>query len=165
MWGCNFAPAGWASCDGRLLPIGENTALFSLLGTFYGGDGKSSFGLPNLQASAPMFWGQAKGGSEHVIGETGGTSTVKLTSSEMTAHGHFHQASPDPGDLAAPAPDRSLARSQPFIYKTSAGDPPLQPLADDAVAPSGGDQPHNNMMPFLTVNFCIALQGVTSPRS
>jgi microcystin-dependent protein len=162
IFGFNFPPTGWAFCNGQLLPISQNTALFSLLGTFYGGDGKSTFALPNLQGSAPIHQGQGPGLSEYVIGEPGGSDTVTLTESETPVHNHNLMASSDPGDLPAPAPDRSLARSQPFIYKQ----PPAltEGLAPQAVGVSGGSQPHNNMMPFLTLNFCIALQGVFPPR-
>src|SRR5687767_4486752 len=162
--GFNFAPAGWATCDGQLLPISQNTALFSLLGTMYGGDGKSTFALPNLQGNAPMFWGQGPGLSYRVEGEMSGTPYVTLLQSETPAHTHNLMASSDPADLGAPAPDRSLARSQPDIYKQPAGASPIQPLAPQAVNVAGGSQPHNNMMPYLTLNFCIALQGVFPPR-
>jgi microcystin-dependent protein len=164
MFACNFAPTGWAFCNGQLLPISQNTALFSLLGTIYGGDGKSTFALPNLRGSAPMFWDQGPGLSDHFIGEASGVDAVTLIRPEMPAHNHVLQASPDPGDLAAPDPTRSLARSQPFVYKQPAGAAPPQPLAPAAVHVSGGSQPHNNMQPYLTVNFCIALQGIFPPR-
>jgi microcystin-dependent protein len=165
IFGFNFPPKGWATCDGQLMPISQNTALFSLLGTVYGGDGKSNFGLPNLQGSAPMFWGQAPGLSNHDLGEAAGEPFVTLLDSEMPVHQHSLMASSDPGDLSAPDPSRSLARSQPFIYKQPGGAASPQPLALQAVGISGGSQPHNNMMPFLTLNFCIALQGIFPPRS
>jgi microcystin-dependent protein len=164
IWACNFPPSGWAFCNGQLMPISQNTALFSLIGTFYGGDGKSNFALPNLQASAPMFWGQGPGLSERFLGETAGAPYVTLLDTEMPVHAHSLMASPDPGDLPAPAPDRSLARSQPYLYKQPAGAAPAQPLSLNAVAPSGGSQPHNNLMPYLTLNVCIALQGIFPSR-
>src|SRR5881296_1936822 len=105
----NFAPKGWAFCNGQLMPISQNTALFSLLGTYYGGDGKSTFALPNLQGSAPMFWGQGPGLSDHVLGETSGVPYVSLLESEMPVHAHTLMAAPDPGDLPAPDPGNSLA--------------------------------------------------------
>ena len=163
IFGFNFPPTGWAFCNGQLLPISQNTALFSLLGTFYGGDGKSTFALPDLQGSAPIHQGQGQGLSEYFIGEVGGSQSVTLLDSEMPFHTHALMASPDPADLGAPAPDRSLARSQPNIYKQPANANP-QPLAPQAVGVTGGSLPHNNMMPFLTLNFCIALQGVFPPR-
>ena len=164
IFGFNFPPTGWAFCNGQLLPISQNTALFSLLGTFYGGDGKSTFGLPNLQGSAPIHQGQGQGLSERFLGEPGGSQFVTLIDSEMPFHTHAMMASPDPADLGAPAPNRSLARSQPNIYKQPANPNP-QPLAPQAVGVTGGSLPHNNMMPFLTLNFCIALQGIYPPRA
>jgi microcystin-dependent protein len=160
----NFAPKGWALCDGQILPISQNTALFSLLGTTYGGDGKSNFALPNLQGNAPMHPGQGPGLSLHDLGETGGSDTVTLLTSEMPSHTHSLRAATDPGDLNAPAPARSLARSDGgFAYQsTTTG---LVPLAASAITPAGGDQPHNNLMPYLTLTFCIALQGVYPPRT
>jgi microcystin-dependent protein len=163
IFGFNFPPTGWAFCNGQLLPISQNTALFSLLGTFYGGDGKSTFALPNLQGSAPIHQGQGQGLSERFLGEPGGSQSVTLLDSEMPFHTHALMASPDPADLGAPAPNRSLARSQPNIYKQPANANP-QPLAPQAVGVTGGSLPHNNMMPFLTLNFCIALQGIFPPR-
>jgi microcystin-dependent protein len=165
IWACNFPPRGWSLCDGQLLPISQNTALFSLLGTTYGGDGRSTFALPNLQGSAPMFWGQGPGLSQHDLGEASGEETVSLIEAEMPSHQHALMASSDPGDLPAPSPARSLARSQPFIYKQPAGAAAPQAMAPEAVGMTGGSQPHNNLMPYLTLNFCIALQGIFPPRS
>jgi microcystin-dependent protein len=164
-FGFAFAPKGWAFCNGQLLPISQNTALFSLLGTMYGGDGKSTFALPNLQGSGPMFWGQGPGLSLHDEGEAAGSSTVTLLDSELPSHQHALRANSAQGDLPTPGQTRSLARSSPFIYKTPAGAASPQPLSPTAVGIAGGGQPHNNMMPFLTLNFCIALQGIFPPRS
>ena len=162
----NFAPTGWAFCDGQILPISQNTALFSLLGTTYGGDGKSNFALPNFQGSSPMFYGQGPGLSLHDIGETGGSTTVTLLESEIPSHSHALQANPANADVNTPAPNVSLARSVPAtIYTLPTSNPSLVMLSNNAVAPAGGDQPHNNLMPFLTLNFCIALQGVYPPRT
>ena len=163
IFGFNFPPTGWAFCNGQVLPIRQNTALFSLLGTYYGGDRKSTFALPNLQGSAPIHQGQGPGLSEYFLGQLGGSQSVTLVDSEMTFHTHGLMASPDPADLGAPTPQRSLARSQPNIYKTPENATP-QPLAPQAVGVSGGSLPHNNMMPYLTLNFCIAMQGVFPPR-
>ena len=158
----NFAPRGWARCDGQLLPLSQNTALFSLLGTTYGGDGKSNFALPDLQGRSPMHHGQGPGLSLHDLGETGGSETVSLLESEIPVHAHALRASVDPADLQAPAPNRSLARSTSgFAYSTTI---PNVAMAPEALAPAGGDQPHNNMQPYLTFHFCIALQGVFPPR-
>lgn len=160
----NFPPTGWAFCNGQLMPISQNTALFSLLGTFYGGDGKSTFALPNLQGMAPVMWGQGAGLSEYFLGQSSGTESVTLLDSEMPAHNHFMQASSDQSDVQQPSPVRSLARSQPgFAYIS--GVAPNATLAFEALTPAGGSLPHNNMMPYLTLNFCIALQGVFPPRS
>jgi len=160
----NFAPKGWAWCDGQLLPLSQNTALFSLLGTTYGGNGKSNFALPNLQASAPMHPGQGPGLSLHDLGETGGSETVSLLESEIPQHPHTVQAvGGDPGDLQAPTPARAIARSaKGFAYAPGPADAPMAP---EVLAPAGGDQPHNNMQPYLTFYFNIALQGVFPPRS
>jgi microcystin-dependent protein len=159
----NFAPKGWAWCDGQLLPLSQNTALFSLLGTTYGGNGKSNFALPDLQGRAPMHPGQGPGLSLHDLGETGGSETVTLLESEIPAHSHAKRASSDDGDLKAPTAARSLARSiGGFAYQTSTAT--LASMAPEALAPAGGDQPHNNMQPYLTFYFCIALQGVFPPR-
>ena len=159
----SFAPKGWAFCDGQILPLSQNTALFSLLGTTYGGDGKSNFALPNLDGCAPMFYGQGPGLSLHDIGETGGEDTVTLLESEIPSHPHSLMASAHAANLDAPSPANALARSAPqLIYTTP---PTSTALADQTIAPAGGDQPHNNLMPYLTLNFCIALQGVYPPRS
>lgn len=159
----NFAPSGWAWCDGQLLPLSQNTALFSLLGTTYGGNGKSNFALPDLQGRAPMQPDQGPGLSLHDLGETGGSETVTLLESEIPAHAHVVRASSDDGDLKAPSPSRGLARSiGGFAYQTDASG--LQPMSDSILTPAGGDAPHNNMMPYLTFYFCIALQGVFPPR-
>ncbi|MGH8570257.1 MAG: phage tail protein [Gammaproteobacteria bacterium] len=160
----NFAPRGWAWCDGQLLPLSQNTALFSLLGTTYGGNGKSNFALPDLQGRAPMHPGQGPGLSLHDLGETRGSDTVTLLGSEIPAHTHAMRASSDDGDLKNPLPSRSLARSVGgFAYQsTTTG---LQAMAPEALPPAGGDQPHNNLQPYLTFYFCIALQGVFPPRT
>jgi len=159
----NFAPKGWAWCDGQLLPISQNTALFSLLGTTYGGDGKSTFALPNMQGNAPIHAGQGPGLSLYDLGQQGGSQTVTLLASEIPAHTHVLRASSDPADVQQPSPARSLARSAPgFAYFAGT---PNATLAPDALAPAGGDQPHNNMMPYLTYFFNIALQGVFPPRT
>lgn len=159
----NFAPKGWAWCDGQLLPLSQNTALFSLLGTTYGGDGKSTFALPDLQGNLPIHPGQGPGLSLYDLGQMGGSETVTLLESEIPLHTHTLRASSDPGDLQQPSPARSLARStNGFAYIT--GVSPNATLAPEALAPAGGDQPHNNLMPYLTYYFNIALQGVFPAR-
>lgn len=160
----NFAPTGWAFCNGQLLPISQNTALFSLLGTTYGGDGKSTFALPNLQGSVPLMPGQGGGLSAYDLGQTGGSAAVSLLASEMPAHPHFLMADIlDPADLNIPAPTRVLAPSQNvFAYQPDTSN--LVQMAPQALASAGTDVPHDNLMPGLTFNFCIALQGIFPPR-
>jgi microcystin-dependent protein len=162
----NFAPKGWAFCDGQILPLSQNTALFSLLGTTYGGDGKSNFALPNVQGNTVMHPGQGPGLSLHDLGETGGSDTVSLLESEIPSHSHALMAhNEDPATLNLPAPNRCIARSNGgFAYSTVANSG-LNNMSDNSLAPAGGDQPHNNMQPYLTLNFCIALQGVYPPRT
>jgi microcystin-dependent protein len=166
IWACNFAPNGWAFCDGQVMPLSQNTALFSLLGTTYGGDGKTTFGLPNLQGAAPMHWGTAQSGTSYEVGETGGETSVTLQQQQVPSHGHSLQASARPANLNIPSPLTSLGRSTPVeIYKQPAGAAAAQPLAPGVLNYSGSGLPHNNMMPYLTLNLCIALQGVYPPRS
>lgn len=164
MFGFNFAPTGWAQCNGQLLPISQNTALFSLLGTVYGGDGKSTFALPNLQGSVPVEQGQGSGLSEYFLGQQSGSQTVTLLQSEMPAHNHFMQAyTGDPADNRIPAPNMSLGTPDPGLAysSTSTG---LTQMNFQALGIAGGGLPHNNLMPYLVVNFCIAMQGVFPPR-
>lgn len=157
----NFAPKGWAFCDGQLLPISQNTALFSLLGTTYGGNGKSNFALPDLQGRSPMQPGQGAGLSLHDLGETGGSATITLLESEIPAHSHAFMASTSPGNSRTPT-NNSLSRSQGGMIYTDQSANVM--LAAQAAAPAGGDAPHNNLQPYLTFYFCIALQGVFPPR-
>jgi microcystin-dependent protein len=164
IFGFNFAPTGWALCNGQLLPISQNTALFSLLGTTYGGDGKSTFALPDMQGNAPMHPGQGPGLSLHDLGEMSGSEFVTLLESEIPAHSHSWRASTDDGDLKAPSTNRSYARSI-GGSAWAPGNSPLVQMAPQALPPAGGDLPHNNMMPYLTLNFCIAMQGVFPPRN
>jgi len=161
----NFAPKGWAWCNGQLLPISQNTALFSLLGTTYGGDGKSNFALPNMQGNAPIHAGQGPGLSLYDLGQTGGTETVTLLQSEMPAHPHFMRAhNGDQADHQIPGPTTSLAQSANGNAYQSTTNSNLTQLADQVLTLAGGSLPHNNMMPYLTLYFNIALQGVFPPR-
>jgi microcystin-dependent protein len=161
----NFAPTGWAFCNGQLLPISQNTALFSLLGTFYGGDGKSTFALPNLQGNVPMHTGQGPGLSDHFLGETGGSEFVTLIQSEMPAHSHPVNGTFETDDSTTPVGHGYGQQST--IYRAPNSNPAsvLVQMAPESLAPNGGSLPHNNMMPYLTLNFCIALQGVFPPRT
>ena len=162
----NFAPKGWAFCDGQILPISQNTALFSLLGTTYGGDGKSTFALPNLQGSVPMHPGQGPGLSLRDLGEIGGSQTVTLIQSEMPAHAHgVGRASNVAGD--SPLPENCVwatagaGRGAAAAYIAG---PPTGKVNQFSLMPTGSSLPHNNMQPYLTLNFCIALQGVFPAR-
>lgn len=163
IFGFNFAPKGWAFCDGQILPLSQNTALFSLLGTTYGGDGKSNFALPDLQGNAPMFFGQGPGLSLYDLGETGGSETVSLLESEIPSHSHNYSVSTQLG-LENKAQNQDWAMGD-GINLYAATTNTLAPMAGQALSPAGGDQPHNNMQPYLTLNFCIALQGVYPPRT
>jgi microcystin-dependent protein len=167
----NFAPTGWAQCNGQLMPISQNTALFSLLGTTYGGDGRSTFALPNLQGSSPMQQGQGPGLSLRDLGETGGEQNVTLLQTEMPSHAHTFQASSAVADSGSPT-NNVLAKSRWFlsaanrgavaIYNTPQSQVQLGPFSTSI---SGGNLPHNNLMPFLGLTFIIALQGVFPARS
>lgn len=158
----NFAPTGWASCDGQLLPISQNTALFSLLGTYYGGNGKSNFALPNLGGASPMGQGQGPGLSDRFLGESSGVPDVTLLQSEMPFHNHFMTAyRDDVADINTPSPAVILglaAAASPYVATSNTQ------MAFNATAVVGSSFPHNNMMPYLTVYFIIALQGVFPPR-
>jgi microcystin-dependent protein len=161
----NFAPKGWAWCDGQLLPLSQNTALFSLLGTTYGGNGKSNFALPDLQGRSPMHPGQGPGLSLHDLGEIGGSETVTLLESEIPAHSHAMRAFNDVGEDRIPGPTESMARSTGGFAYADPTQSALVPMSGQALAPAGGAQPHNNMQPYLTFHFNIALQGVFPPRT
>lgn len=159
MFGFNFAPTGWAQCNGQLLPISQNTALFSLLGTTYGGDGKSTFALPDLQGNVPLHPGQGQGLSLYDLGQTGGTPTVTLLDSELPAHTHSFSASEElvnENNVTANFFGAGETR-----YATPAN---LVQMAPQALNPAGSSFPHNNMMNYLVVNFCIALQGIFPQR-
>lgn len=158
----NFAPRGWAWCDGQLLPLSQNTALFSLLGTTYGGNGKSNFALPDLQGRAPMHPGQGPGLSLHDLGETGGSETVSLLESEIPSHSHALRASAQDGTTRIVSGQMPAGGIGVSFYGPAAT--PVN-LSDNALAPAGGDQPHNNLQPYLTFYFNIALQGVFPPRT
>jgi microcystin-dependent protein len=165
----NFPPTGWAFCDGQLMPISQNTALFSLLGTTYGGDGKSTFALPNLQGSAPMQPGQGQGLSERFLGEQSGVESITLLQSEIPVHTHALQsvsadatsADPEGMVLSKGFYDTGTVTGAIAFYQTAAPNVQMNPLV---IGFTGGNLPHNNMQPYLTLNFCIALQGIFPQR-
>lgn len=161
----NFAPRGWATCDGQLLPISQNTALFSLLGTFYGGDGKSTFALPDFKGSAPMNQGQGSGLSDRFIGEASGSDTVTLLTSEIPLHPHTLNGQGVFADRPGPGGNAFARTTGATPYLPPGAGVTSVTLAPQALQPAGSSLPHNNMMPYLTVLFCIALQGVFPPRT
>ncbi len=160
----NFPPKGWAFCDGQLLSISQNTALFSLLGTTFGGDGKSNFALPNMQGNISNMWGQGPGLSLYDLGQASGSETVTVLTSEMPTHNHLVQwDSNHLPSVGSPANAGLGSSGVTAMYGTPAAN--LQPMSPSAIPIAGGSLPHNNMMPYLTLNWCIALQGVYPPRT
>src|SRR5262245_38791344 len=157
----NFPPTGWAFCDGQLMPISQNTALFSLLGTTYGGDGKSTFALPDMQGNAAMQPGQGQGLSLRDLGELSGTENITLLQSEMPLHNHRMSSDNEDGNNTQPA-DRYFGRGQPLMISPTGLQ--LQQMAVQTIAPNGGGLPHHNMQPYLTLTYCIALQGIFPQR-
>jgi len=165
MFAGNFAPTGWAMCDGQLLPISQNTALFSLLGTFYGGDGRTTFALPDLRGRIPLQQGQGPGLSNRDLGETGGSSTVTLLTTEIPSHTHQIKAVTASGTSTDPTnktwAQARYGRVADQIYATGAPD---TQMSSNAMSTVGSGLPHNNMSPYLCVTFIIALQGIYPPR-
>lgn len=160
-----FAPDGWALCNGQLLSIQQFTALFSILGTTYGGNGSSNFGLPNLQGSSPLQQGIAEGMTQRVLGEEGGATDVALTTAEMPSHTHLASASTSSGTSGSPGGavwgKASFGKVAVNLYSTAA---PNVAMSGSAITPIGGNLPHNNMQPYLCVNFIIALSGIFPQR-
>jgi microcystin-dependent protein len=171
LFGFNFAPVGWAFCDGQILPISQNAALFSILGTQYGGNGTSNFALPNLQAMVPIGQGTGPGLTTFVPGETGGEQTHTLLLNEMPLHSHPLNALPVASVNNTPATGSQLSeghgggRGAAFNVNTYTTNGPGTTLNPAAVGAAGGGTPHDNMQPSLTMNWCIALTGVFPPRS
>jgi microcystin-dependent protein len=161
----NFAPKGWAWCNGQLLPISQNTALFSLLGTMYGGDGKSTFALPGIEGSAVIQPGQGPGLSLYDQGQVGGLDFVTLLQSEIPSHTHNLMGSTEDGVAGSLTQGTTLANSIGGKLYQTVTNTGLVPMNFNALTPTGGDQPHNNLMPYLTLYFNIALQGVFPPRT
>ncbi len=161
MFGFNFAPTGWASCNGQILSIAQNTALFALIGTYYGGDGVQTFALPDLQSRVAINQGQASGLSPYVIGETGGVETITLTQAEMPEHTHAVDANGSPGTSDRPA-GNVPARTKASAY---GGAPDGTTMNAGMIGNAGGNEPHENRQPYLVVNFCIALQGIFPSRN
>ena len=163
MVGFNFAPRGWATCDGQLLPISQNTALFSLLGTTYGGNGTSTFGLPDLRGRAPLNVGQGPGLTNRVLGEQSGAATVTLVANQLPAHTHTFQG------VAASATSNNPVGNLPASIRTStpyaAAGGTTAAMSASAIGGGGSNLPHNNMQPYLSILFIIALQGIFPPRS
>jgi microcystin-dependent protein len=158
----NFAPRGWAGCDGQLIPIAQNTALFSLLGTSYGGDGRSTFALPDLRASFVMGPGDGPGLSQRYLGEHTGSATVTLLASEMPAHSHALQAGVTPGATGPAGNVMAPTAGGAKVYRAPGA---AAPMAASAISPAGGSVPHENRQPYLGLTFCIALQGSFPQRS
>jgi microcystin-dependent protein len=156
LFGGNFAPAGWAFCDGSLLAISENDTLFNLIGTTYGGDGQSTFALPDLRGRAPLHMGQGPGLSNYTIGQMGGAETVVLTVNQIPGHTHTPTAQTAAGSQTSPA-NGVWAASTLNQFTANA---PSQAMNPGAIGPAGGSQPHDNRMPYLAINFIISLFGV-----
>jgi microcystin-dependent protein len=168
MFGFNFAPQGWAMCNGQLISLSQNTALFSLLGTTYGGNGTTTFGLPNLQSRVPIHFGQGSGLSNYTLGAFGGVETVTLSVAQTAAHTHLVYADGDVGSNNTPNPSGNalatfVAGSN--IYATAAGFKKAVTMNPLMIAAAGGGQPHGNIQPFLVLNFCIALFGIFPSRN
>jgi microcystin-dependent protein len=162
----NFAPVGWALCNGQILPISQNTALFSLLGTTYGGNGTSNFALPNLQGLTPLDPGQGPGLSSYVLGESSGSETVTLLTGEMPSHSHPVGCNSGAGTQSSPAgavwAASSGGRTPPPHYSDVV---PSFSMLGGGLGPAGSGLPHNNLQPYLVLNFCIALQGIFPSRA
>ncbi|PTW60063.1 microcystin-dependent protein [Breoghania corrubedonensis] len=160
----NFAPRGWAFCDGQLLPISQNTALFSLIGTTYGGDGRTTTALPDLMGRAPMHPGRGPGLTSRRLGQKVGVETVTLTEAQLPNHSHTMRGTTSRASGSEPSSTASLARSTNPIYQSQASSN-LEPMSYETLEVAGGSQSHNNVQPYLTLNFIIALQGLYPSRS
>lgn len=164
MFGGNYAPRGYAACDGQSLDISQNEALFSLLGTTFGGNGVTAFNLPDLRGRAPVHQGQSPGTPAYVMGQVGGSESVTLTQQDLAAHDHLVNAVSTTGNTTSPASALLAATTTNNELYAAPGAGELQALDAQTIQPTGGGLPHDNMMPFLTVMFIIALEGVYPPR-
>ncbi|MDF1606911.1 tail fiber protein [Hoeflea sp. YIM 152468] len=160
----NFAPRGWAFCDGQLLPVSQNTALFSLIGTAYGGDGRSTTALPNLQGRAPMHSGRGPGLTSRRLGQRGGVEMVTLSEAQMPNHTHTMRGNTNDSISGDPSANSFAFSDGGFAYSTTNTNTDLVDMADEALPNAGASQPHNNLQPYLTMNFIIALQGLYPSR-
>jgi len=160
--GFNFAPRGWAFCDGQILPINQNQSLYSLLGTTYGGDGRTSFALPDLRGRAPIHVGRSNGGEHHTLGQKSGEETHTLSSNEMPQHTHILEGTNTAGNPASGPSGNVFANAGTDVYNDPQS---LTPMNSGVVLHTGGSQAHDNMQPYLALNFCIALQGLFPSRN
>lgn len=167
----NFAPRGWAFCNGQSLSIAENDALFALLGTIYGGDGQNTFNVPDLRGRVPLNQGQGPGLSSYTIGQAAGVETVTLQTSQMPAHSHSLNATTATGSVTTPGPTVMLATPveagvNTSLYVVPGSSAMVQaPMAPQSIGPAGGNTPHENMMPFQSINYIIALEGIFPTRN
>ena len=158
MFAGNFNPAGWEFCNGQLVPISENETLFQLIGTTYGGDGQSTFALPNLQSRIPIHQGQGAGLSNRTLGETGGAESVTLTTQQIPLHNHAMLVSTESGTGTSPANAVLASGSNVSIYRPDVI--PNLPMNPTSLSPAGGSQPHDNMQPFICINYIISMFGI-----
>lgn len=171
MFGGNFAPRGWAFCDGQLLPISQHQALFSILGTTYGGDGRTTFGLPDLRGRVPIHAGNGSGLSDRRLGQRGGSESVTLTEAEMPSHSHSLTATTDTATTATPSTSTKLAKGNTSISRSDVKDSNIyaestaNPVNIAGATNAGGGQSHSNMQPYLVINYIIALQGIFPSRN
>jgi len=156
MFAGNYAPEGWAPCNGQLLPITDNEVLFTLIGTTYGGDGVTTFGVPDMRGRVPISVGNG-GGSNYILGQKSGAESVTLLTAQMPAHGHLPAAQSTPGNQPLPTNNVWAAKQ---VFEKPAADIPLVAMSAAAVISAGGNQPHDNVMPFMALTFIIATQGI-----
>jgi microcystin-dependent protein len=161
MFAGNFAPAGWMFCEGQLVPISENDALFALIGTTYGGDGQETFALPDLRGRIPVHMGTGPSGT-YQLGENGGVEQVTLTTQQIPVHTHTLLATTNPGQQSSPIGLTLANTTGTDIYS---GDTPVGQMSNQAIVPVGGSQPHDNMQPFLCISYIISLFGVFPPQN